>query len=111
MSQEDAVWHRIIDRDALPEGEMMAVEVDERMIALYNVGGKFYATSNICTHAFAILTDGWLEDEIIECPLHAGRFDVRNGSAQGDPVECDLETFEVRVVDDAIEIRLPPSSD
>ena len=64
------------------------------------------ATDNVCTHAFALLSDGWLDGEYVECPLHGGRFEVATGKAMGDPVVCDLRTFPVRVSGDDIEILI-----
>ena len=51
-------------------------------LALYHVGDAWFCTDNICTHAFALLTDGWLEGHVIECPLHGGQFDIRTGKGQ-----------------------------
>jgi len=51
----------------------------------------------VCTHAFALLTEGFLDGEVIECPLHAGRFDVRTGKGLCAPIETDLATYQVRV--------------
>lgn len=99
-------WHRIVACDDLPEGEMAACEIGDTLVALYNVGGSYFATSNVCTHAFAILTDGWLEDDVIECPLHGGQFNVCTGKALADPAETDLKTYQVRVVDGFVEVRM-----
>ena len=64
------------------EGQVHAVRVGGREIALYHLpGGDIRATDNICTDEYAQLSDGWLEDGCIECPLHAARFDVRTGKA------------------------------
>lgn len=104
MSGATGEWYRTILCDDLAEGEMIGVEIDDTLIALFRVGDQFFATSNICTHAFAILTDGWLEGEVIECPLHGGQFNVRTGEALGTPVECDLKTFQVRIVDSSVEV-------
>lgn len=83
--------------DAPPgEGEVVGIKVDGKEIAVYNVGGRLYATDNICTHAFALLSDGYLEEHMIECPLHAGRFDIRDGKGQGPPISCDIRTYPVR---------------
>jgi len=64
---------------------MVALTVGSREIALYHPdGGEIRATGNICAHGHAYLTDGWLTGEgLIECPLHAGCFDVRTGAGQG----------------------------
>ena len=74
-----------------PRVRCIAVRVGEREIALYHLpGGDFRATDNICTHEYAQLSDGWLEDGCIECPLHAARFDVRTGKALCAPAEENL---------------------
>ena len=85
---------------------MIGVTVGDEQIALYDVAGTIYATDNICTHAFAMLTDGWLDGGEIECPLHAGRFDVATGKGLGPPIPCDLKTYKVRVVGDDVQIDM-----
>ncbi len=90
-------WIKIATTDAVDEDDMIAVEVEGRHVALYHVAGAFHATDNVCTHAFALLTDGFLDDCTVECPLHAGRFDIRTGKAEGAPVTRDLKTYPVKV--------------
>lgn len=99
-------WVTVAKLSSLPEGEMQAVALGDRQIALYNVDGEIYATDNICTHAFARLTDGWLDGDVIECPLHAGRFEIKTGKGLGPPIPCDLKTYQVRVSGDEIQIAL-----
>ena len=106
MSGEDAGWVRAAARSDLAEGEVIGVEVAGRSIALYDADGNLFATENICTHAYACLSDGWLDGEVIECPLHAARFDIRSGKVLDPPATEDLKTYPVRVVDDEIQIRL-----
>ena len=76
-------------------------------LALYDVGGEVFATDNLCTHAQAFLTDGTLAGDIVECPLHGGRFSVRSGAGLGPPIPCDLKTYPVRVAEGEIQLRLP----
>jgi nitrite reductase/ring-hydroxylating ferredoxin subunit len=102
----DGNWVTVASAGDLAPGDIAAAKVGEKEIAVYNVDGTFHATSNICTHAFALLSDGWLDGNEIECPLHAGRFDVTTGKAVCPPVEIDLETYPVRVVDDEVQIRV-----
>lgn len=85
---------------------MQAVSVGDKQIALYNVDGEIHATDNVCSHAFAMLTDGWLDGNEIECPLHAGRFDVRTGKGLGPPIPCDIKSYKVRIVGDEVQIDL-----
>lgn len=99
----DGKWVRVADAADLPAGEMMAVAVAGKNLALYHLdNGEFHVTDNICTHQFALLTDGWLEDCYIECPLHAGRFDVRTGKGQGDPIDEDVKVFPAKVEEGAV---------
>lgn len=96
-------WVRVATEAELPAGEMIPLTVEGHNIAVYHLdNGEFHATDNVCTHQFALLTDGWLEDCYIECPLHAGRFDVRTGKGQGDPIDVDLKVFAVKVEDGGV---------
>ena len=105
---ETGNWVRVAAVGDVVEGSAIPVEIGELNLAIYHLaGGEFHCTDNICTHAFAILTDGWLEGCMIECPLHAGQFDVRTGQGQGDPIEADLKTFPIRVEGDDLLVRLP----
>jgi naphthalene 1,2-dioxygenase system ferredoxin subunit len=106
MSGADAGWVRAAARSDLSEGEVIGVEVAGRSIALYAADGNLFATDNICTHAYACLSDGWLDGEVIECPLHAARFDIRSGKVLDPPATEDLKTYPVRVVDGEIQVRL-----
>jgi len=106
MSGDDAGWVRAAARSDLAEGEVIGVEVAGHSIALYDVDGNVFATDNICTHAYACLSDGWLDGEVIECPLHAARFDIRSGKVLDPPATEDLKTYPVRIVDDEIQVRL-----
>ena len=68
--------------------------------------GEIYATHGICTHALALLSEGWVEDGKIECPLHQGQFDIRTGKALCAPLTQDLRTYAVRLEGDNIFVDL-----
>lgn len=99
-------WIAVATKTALEEGTVTQVKAGDIDIALYNVDGHFYATDNICTHAHALLSDGWLEGDIIECPLHGGRFEVKTGKGLGAPITCDVKTYPVRVEGDAVQVNV-----
>ena len=104
----EAGWVRVATTAEVPENGILPVRVGDREIALYHLpGGEFRATDNICTHEFAQLSDGWLEDGQIECPLHAGRFDVRTGKGLCAPIDKDLDVFETRVDGADLLVKLP----
>jgi nitrite reductase/ring-hydroxylating ferredoxin subunit len=94
----EAGWVRVASVGDVAEGQVHAVRVGDHEIALYHLpDNDFRATDNICTHEYAQLSDGWLEDGCIECPLHAARFDVKTGKALCAPAEENLQVFEVKV--------------
>lgn len=104
----DSQWVRVAGVADVAEGQVYAVRVGGREIALYHLpGGDFRATDNICSHEYAQLSDGWLEDGSIECPLHAARFDVRTGKALCAPAETDLDVYELRVEGGDLLIKVP----
>ena len=88
------------------EGSVKSFEVGDNVIAVYNVGGSFYATDNECTHGAASLAEGILEDDIIECTLHFGAFNVKTGEAVQAPCFTALRTYKVVVRDGDIRVDL-----
>jgi nitrite reductase/ring-hydroxylating ferredoxin subunit len=90
----------------VPEGSVKSFEVGNNVIAVYNVGGEFYATDNECTHGAASLADGMLEDDIIECSLHFGAFNVKTGEAVQAPCFTPLRTYKVIVENGEVRVDL-----
>ena len=92
------------------------VEVGERSVrcvaargvrvALFRLDGELHALDDECSHEWASLSEGTLCGDEIECPLHAGRFEIRTGRATTNVAPNDLRRFRVRVVDGEIEIEV-----
>ena len=101
-------WVRVAAIDDIAAGSALGVTVGELNLAIYHLDdGRVFCTDNICTHAFALLTDGWMEGTTIECPLHAGQFDVCTGKGLGAPIEEDLAVFPVKVEAGEILVEMP----
>jgi naphthalene 1,2-dioxygenase system ferredoxin subunit len=90
-------WIDAVAADALPAEDVIGLEVAGRDVAFYKVGDEVYATDNICTHGHARLCDGFLDGHEIECPLHQGKFDVRDGSARCLPVTEPIRSYPVKI--------------
>jgi naphthalene 1,2-dioxygenase system ferredoxin subunit len=106
MRETEGGWVRVAGRGDISAGEVIGVEAVGHSIAIYDCDGELYATDNICTHAYACLSDGWLDGATIECPLHAARFDVRTGKVLDPPATEDLRTYPVRLVNDQVQVKL-----
>jgi nitrite reductase/ring-hydroxylating ferredoxin subunit len=82
-------------------------DVNGTRVALCNVGGKLYAIGNECTHMAGPLEEGFLEKQLLQCPWHAGTFDVTTGEAVDPPASGKIPTFAVRVQGDDVEVEAP----
>jgi nitrite reductase (NADH) small subunit len=97
---ETVVVGRVQD---VPVGRGATVELKSgKELALYNVGGTFYAMENFCPHRGAPLADGRLDGHIVECDWHGWRFDVRTGECL--TTDCPIESYEVKIEEGAIKI-------
>jgi naphthalene 1,2-dioxygenase system ferredoxin subunit len=106
MMADEGGWVTVAQLADIGEGEVLGVEIGDKSIALYNIDSEIFATDNICTHAFAMLSEGWLDGDCIECPLHAGRFEVRTGKALGPPVDEDIKTYPVRIFGNDVQVKM-----
>ena len=90
----------------VPAGRGATVELDNGTeLALYNIGGRFYAIENSCPHKGAPLADGLLRGHTVECDWHGWRFDVTTGACLT-RADCPLESYEVRIEDGWIKILI-----
>ncbi|MCE2492862.1 MAG: non-heme iron oxygenase ferredoxin subunit [Alphaproteobacteria bacterium] len=104
-------WHLVASTDDIEEEDVLGVNVEGTAVAVYNVKGEFYATENVCTHAFAFLSEGIVIDDIIECPVHQGRFHIPTGKPKGAPVSVALDTYATKVENGKIYVRLKGEGD
>ncbi len=88
---------KVAQTDDLAPGEMKLVEIGDEQILLCNIGGQFHAVSDVCTHAQCSLSEGYLDDALVECPRHGSVFDVRTGQVRNPPADEPLPVYQVRV--------------
>jgi naphthalene 1,2-dioxygenase system ferredoxin subunit len=80
-------WVKAALTKDVSDDSIQQLNINGCKVALYRCGEEYFATSDVCTHAYALLSDGWLDGYEIECPLHGARFDVRTGAALTSPAE------------------------
>lgn len=82
-------------------GEPVSVFLEQLpALAVYNVDGDIFVTDNMCTHGNAMLTDGYQDGGIIECPFHGGSFDIATGAAKAFPCQVAIKTYTVTIEDE-----------
>ena len=98
-------WQVVAEEAALNEDDMLAVQLGDRRVIVFRTPKGIFATDRRCTHQGADLMRGYLEGEVIECPVHQGRFNVRTGAALNAPACEALRTYDVRLNAGKIELR------
>ena len=102
MSQE---FERVADSSEVPVGQMKIVKVSGQDVVIANVSGQFFAFTNKCTHVGGPLGRGKLIDNIVQCPWHGSKFDVKTGAVVGPPARTPIQTFEVKVENTNVLVR------
>jgi nitrite reductase/ring-hydroxylating ferredoxin subunit len=99
-------WHDVGEPDDFLDGDVWPVVAGGQAIAVFRIGEDLFALRDQCTHGAAKLSDGFVEDGCVECPLHQGTFDLRSGAACKAPATVAVRTFPVRVVAGRVELAV-----
>jgi nitrite reductase/ring-hydroxylating ferredoxin subunit len=105
---ESAVaWLVVALSSDLDEGSVRGVKAKDFNIAIYRIDGKVFATSNVCTHGLAMLSDGFVDGDCIECPLHQGLFHIPTGEVRSPPLSEAIAVYSAKEEGDNILVDLP----
>ena len=100
-------FHKVAEVNELAPGAGKAVEVSGKQVALFNVGGTFYAIGNACTHRGGSLSEGTLEGTKVTCPLHGAEFDVTTGKNMTPPAPGEVQSYKVLIEGNQVQIEIP----
>ncbi len=98
-------WVTVAAVDELVPGTSKVVDIDGALIAVFNIGGEYFAIEDLCTHDGGELASGVLEGDQIICPRHGARFCVRTGAALSAPAYEPTAKFPVRVESGVVQVR------
>jgi len=84
----------------------LKVEIGDLALAVFNLGGEFYVTDDTCTHGPGSLSEGYIEDDIVECNFHNGQFNIRTGAVVSPPCMVAVKTYPAMVVDGKVTIEM-----
>ena len=99
-------WFDVGSADDFGDGKVRPAVAGGQAVAVFRLGDELFALKDLCTHGNARLSDGYIEDGCVECPLHQGTFDIRSGAARCAPVTETVRSFPVRVVASRVEVRV-----
>ena len=99
-------WIKVGVMADFDEDDVFGADANGTPVAVYRVDGEVFATHDICTHGRARLSEGYLEDGLIECPLHQGLFDVKTGAPAGAPCTEAVKAFPVMIEGEEIMVMI-----
>jgi nitrite reductase/ring-hydroxylating ferredoxin subunit len=101
-----SVWYDAAAVDAVMEDAGLALTLAGRPVALFRLGAEIFALHDQCSHGSAYLSDGFVEDGCVECPLHQGWVDIRTGAPRTAPISIPVRRYETRVRDGRVEVEV-----
>jgi nitrite reductase/ring-hydroxylating ferredoxin subunit len=78
-------------------GNALKVEAGTLTLAVFNVDGAFYVTDDLCTHGPGSLSEGYIEDDVVECNFHNGQFNIKTGEVVSPPCMVPIKTYRTTV--------------
>ena len=106
MTEEVNAFQTVCKTDSIPDGEGRAFPVNGTLVAVFRRDGEYFAINDSCPHMGASLAAGYVENGIVTCPWHAWRFKTCDGTWCDNP-KIKIESFEVRVAGDEIQVQVP----
>ncbi|MDN5938009.1 MAG: non-heme iron oxygenase ferredoxin subunit [Salinisphaera sp.] len=101
-------WIDVAPEADLVPGRCKVVDIDDIMVAVYNIDGAFYAIEDTCTHDGGELASGEIEGDEVICPRHGARFCIRSGQALTPPAYEDVATYATRVAGKMLQVANEP---
>ena len=107
LDPSECEFYEIAEKDDLPNGERLFVEIGENYLVIFNIAGDIFAIADLCSHDDGPLGDGEVEGHTIACPRHGARFDLQTGEALTFPAVEAIPAYPVRVRNGSIEVGIP----
>ncbi len=101
-----ADWHRVAAEADLKPETPLGLRIGDTQVMVVRLDDGIFAISDVCTHEYALLSEGFCEAGKIECPLHQACFDIRTGAALDAPAEVPVATYEVKIEGGAVFVRV-----
>ena len=99
------MWHKVAKVSDIAAGCAQTLEISGKMIALFNLDGKFYAVDNRCLHRGGPLAQGHLEGNVVTCPWHAWQFDIPSGKCHTMP-DTKQNVYPVKIEKDEVYVEV-----
>ena len=92
--------------DDVAPGNALKLETEGLTLAVFNVGGEFFVTDDLCTHGPGSLSEGYIEGDVVECNFHNGQFNIRTGEVVSPPCMIPIKTYPATVENGKVVIEI-----
>jgi nitrite reductase/ring-hydroxylating ferredoxin subunit len=92
--------------DEVAPGTARKVDAEDLELAVFNIEGEFYVIDDHCTHGPGSLSEGYIEDDVVECNFHNGQFNIRTGEVVSPPCMVPVKTYPTVVEDGEVFIEV-----
>ena len=101
-------WIKVCDVKSMKNGDLLDFDIEDKKILISKLRDKVYATDRICTHAYADLLTGFIneDEETVTCPLHMSAFKLEDGTPQNLPAEEPLKTYKIKIQDNYVYVLM-----
>ena len=106
-SSAEIKFVRVCDVKEIGSGKGKSFRVGKLFLAIFQSDGKFYATSDVCSHEHELLSEGWLEGTTVECPRHGAVFDLVTGEAKSLPASKPIDVFALKIEGADVMVGVP----
>ena len=106
MNEINNEWLEVSDDTKVEVEDIIRFDHENKTYCIYRLEDGYYATDGVCTHENVHLEEGLVIDDEIECPMHQGIFNIKTGKAISPPACEDLKTYQVKVENGKIYLKL-----
>ena len=101
------MWIEACAAEEVDEDLPKSVKLNGQEIGIFRLGNELFALEDICPHAYALLSQGFVEGEEVECPLHGAVFNIRTGKCLREIGERDVKTYAVKEEGGTLFVDMP----
>jgi nitrite reductase/ring-hydroxylating ferredoxin subunit len=100
------LWHSLCRADEVTPGHGAQFSVGDKVLAVFNLDGKFYIIDDACSHAGGSLAEGPVAGSVVTCPWHGATFDIMTGAVLSDPAYEGVKSYPVKVKDGSVFVEI-----
>lgn len=97
IDSQTPLWHDVAAFADLDPDFPTGVAIGQTQVGIYKQEDQVFALENVCPHAFALLSEGFQENGVIECPLHGAQFEIATGKCLSEIGQRDLKVFPIKI--------------